>query len=92
MLLFPNGIELDDNDAKVVLDIIPDIEQWLAAALTGKINACKDRVAARAEEVLRADPAVASLPKDRNVLIATLLNRIDYKDRAARDIDEAARR
>ena len=92
MLLFPNGIELDDNDAKVVLDIIPNIEEWLAAALTGKINACKDRVATRAEEVLRADPAVATLPKARDALIAELLNRPDYKDRAARDIDEAARR
>ena len=92
MLLFPNGIELDDNDAKVVLDIIPDIEQWLAAALTGKINACKDRVAARAESVLRADPAVLSLPKSRDDLIRSLLDRPDYKDRTARDIEEAARR
>lgn len=92
MLLFRNGLDVDDADAKIALDVIPDIEQWLAAALIGKINACKDRVAARAEEVLRADPAVTSLPKDRNALIAALLNRPDYKDRVARDIDDAARR
>ena len=88
MLLFPNGIEVNDFDVKIVLDVIPDIEQWFAAGLVGKIEACRTRVAARAAEVLRADPAVESLPKTRDDLIKALLDRPDYKDRARRDADE----
>ena len=55
------------------------------AAVVGKINNCKKRMANEATAVLKADASVESMPATDDGLITALLARDDYKNRAERD-------
>ena len=78
-------VEISDINAKVLLNDLLDIDDWVQAAVVGKINNCKKRMAIQATSVLKADASVESMPATDDGLITALLARDDYKTRAERD-------
>lgn len=73
----------DDNQAILKHDLL-DIDAWVQAAVTGKINNCTKRMAAEATEVLKADDSVETMPATNVALCKALIARDGYKNRAAR--------
>jgi hypothetical protein len=81
-------VEISDHNAKVLLNDILNIDDWVQAAVVGKINNCKKRMAIEATAVLKADASVETMPATDDGLIDALLARPDYKNRAERDAAE----
>ncbi len=82
-------VNISDADEKAMLNDLLDINDWVQAAVVGKINNCKKRMATQAASVLKADPSIESMPATDDGLIAALFDRADYKNRAERDAEEA---
>ena len=78
-------VEISDHNEKVLLHNIRDIDDWVQAAVVGKINNCSKRMANEAAAVLKADDSVETMPATDEGLQKALLARSDYKNRAARD-------
>ena len=78
-------VNISDHNEKVLLNDLLDIDAWVQAAVTGKINKCGKRMADQATQVLKADASVETMPATDEGLQKALLARDDYKDRAARD-------
>jgi len=78
-------VEISDHNEKVLLNDLLDIDAWIQAAVVGKINNCKKRMAGQASAVLKADDSVETMPATDDGLITALLARDDYKTRAERD-------
>jgi hypothetical protein len=81
-------VNISDADEKALLNDLLDIDDWVQAAVLGKINNCKKRMAIEATAVLKADASVETMPATDDGLIAALLARPDYKNRVARDAAE----
>ena len=81
-------VEISDINAKVLLNDLLDIDDWVQAAVVGKISKCKKRMAGQATSVLKADASVETMPATDDGLITALLARDDYKNRAERDAAE----
>ena len=78
-------VDISDADEKAMLNDLLDIDAWVQAAVVGKINNCKKRMAGQATSVLKADASVETMPATDDGLITALLARDDYKTRAERD-------
>ena len=78
-------VNISDLDEKIMLNDLLSIDDWVQAAVLGKINNCKKRMAGQATAVLKADAAVETMPATDDGLITALLGRDDYKNRAERD-------
>ena len=78
-------VNIGDADEKAMLNDLLDIDDWVQKAVIGKINNCKKRMAQSATAVLKADASVETMPATDAGLIAALLARDDYKNRAERD-------
>ena len=83
------AVNISDLDEKILLNDLLDIDDWVQAAVVGKINNCKKRMAIEATTVLKSDPSIESMPATDDGLIAALFDRDDYKNRAERDAEEA---
>ena len=80
-------VNISDADEKAMLNDLLDIDDWVQQAVIGKINNCKKRMAQSATVVLKADDSVDTMPATDDGLIAALLDRDDYKNRAERDAE-----
>ena len=78
-------VQVSTTDEKILLNDLLDIDDWVQPAVVGKINNCKKRMAIQATAVLKADSDVETMPATDDGLIAALLARDDYKNRAARE-------
>ena len=78
-------VEINDLNQKILLNDLLDIDAWVQAAATGKINKCKTRMAEEATQVLKADASVETMPATDLGLQKALLARDDYKNRAELD-------
>jgi hypothetical protein len=78
-------VEISDHNEKLLLNDILDIDDWVQAAVLGKINNCGKRMATQATAVLKADASVETMPATDLGLQNALLARDDYKNRAERD-------
>ena len=78
-------VNISDADEKAMLNDLLGIDDWVQAAVVGKINNCKKRMANQATAVLKADDSVETMPATDDGLITALLARDDYKNRAERD-------
>jgi hypothetical protein len=78
-------VNISDHDEKVLLHDLLDIDAWVQGAVAGKLNNCGKRMAQQATAVLKSDPSVETMPATDAGLQKALLERDDYKDRAARD-------
>ena len=78
-------VNISDADEKAMLNDLLDIDDWVQKAVIGKINNCKKRMAQSATAILKADGSVETMPATDDGLVAALLARDDYKNRAERD-------
>ena len=78
-------VEISDRNEKILLNDLLGIDDWVQAAVVGKINNCKKRLANDATAILKADASVETMPATDDGLITALLARDDYKTRAERD-------
>ena len=83
-------VNINDLDEKIMLNDLLGIDDWVQAAVLGKINNCKKRMAGQASAVLKADASVETMPATDDGLITALLARDDYKNRAERDAAEGS--
>ena len=79
------GRTLTSTEETVLLNDLLDIQDWVDAAITGKINNCRKRMLLEWNPILTADPDVESIPANDDDLIALIVARDDYKTRAERD-------
>tara|TARA_R110000787_G_scaffold14929_1_gene45924 strand:- start:62 stop:334 length:273 start_codon:yes stop_codon:yes gene_type:complete len=77
-------VNISDADEKAMLNDLLGIDDWVQAAVVGKINKCKKRMAIQATAILKADASVENMPATDDGLITALLARSDYKNRADR--------
>ena len=78
-------VNINDLNEKILLNDLLGIDDWVQAAVVGKVNNCKKRMANDATAVLKADASVETMPATDDGLITALLARDDYKTRAERD-------
>jgi len=83
--LLTRGIDVTDTDALCLENDLLDIEEWIRAALWGKINNCKKRLIKEWHPRLLADETVRTLPADIDALVQLITSRADYQNRKQRD-------
>ena len=82
-------IEIDDTDQLVLKNDLLDIDAWVQAAMTGKINNCWKRMQSEWTTKLMNDESFTdSIPSNKADFVTLVTGRSDYKDRAARDAEE----
>jgi len=69
--------------------LLVDIDSWVTTAVDGKVNNCKKRMIAEWMPKLYADESVDSIPASEDEIVAMIVARDDYKDRAARDAESS---
>ena len=79
-------IEIDDTDQTVLKNDLLDIDAWVQAAMTGKINNCWKRMQTEWTTKLMNDESFTdSIPSNKADFVKLITARSDYKDRKARD-------
>ena len=78
MTLFASGIDLTDTDTNCILAYVQDLSDWAIGALMGQINRGKKKMIAQYEPIIRADPAVTTMPATEDGLITMIVARSDY--------------
>ena len=79
-------IEVDDTDQKVLKNDLLDIDAWVQAAMTGKINNCWKRMQTEwTTKLMNDDSFTDSIPSNKADFVTLVTSRSDYKDRKARD-------
>ena len=79
-------IEIDDTDQLVLKNDLLDIDAWVQAAMTGKINNCWKRMQSEWTTKLMNDESFTdSIPSNKADFVTLVTSREDYKDRKARD-------
>jgi len=78
-------ITLSPVDESVLKNDLFDIQEWVESALRGKINNCKKRMCREWRDILYADESVTQIPNDNDELVALVVARNDYKNRAERE-------
>jgi len=82
-------INISDADEACLLNDLLDIDDWVQRAVVGKINNCKKRLIREWQPKFMADPTVTEMPADEQRFIDAVLARSDYKNRTAREAEEA---
>jgi hypothetical protein len=77
--LFSSGITVTDTDADCILAYVQDVDDWVIGALMGQVNRGKKRMIAKYEPIIRADPAVTTMPATEDGLINMIVARSDYQ-------------
>ena len=79
-------IEVDDTDQTVLKHDLLDIDAWVQASITGKINNCWKRMQTEWTTKLMNDSSFTdSIPSNKADFVTLVTSRSDYKDRKARD-------
>ena len=79
-------VEVDDTDQTVLKNDLLDIDAWVQAAMTGKINNCWKRMQREWTDKLMNDESFTdSIPSNKADFVKLVTSRSDYKDRKARD-------
>ena len=79
-------IEVDDTDQTVLKNDLLDIDAWVQAAMTGKINNCWKRMQQEWTTKLMNDESFTdSIPSNKADFVKLITARSDYKNRADRD-------
>jgi len=79
-------IEVDDTDQTVLKNDLLDIDAWVQAAMTGKINNCWKRMQREwTDKLMNDDSFTDSIPSNKADFVTLVTSRPDYKDRKARD-------
>ena len=79
-------IKVDDTDQTVLKNDLLDIDAWVQAAMTGKINNAWKRMQTEWTTKLMNDSSFTdSIPSNKADFVTLVTSRSDYKDRKARD-------
>ena len=79
-------IKVDDTDQLVLKNDLLDIDAWVQAAMTGKINNAWKRMQQGWTTKLMNDSSFTdSIPSNKADFVKLITARSDYKDRKARD-------
>ena len=79
-------IEVDDTDQTVLKNDLLDIDAWVQAAMTGKINNCWKRMQREwTTKLMNDDSFTDSIPSNKADFVTLVTARSDYKDRKDRD-------
>ena len=79
-----------DLDIKAAKNDILDPAQWIADAFTGKVNSCKKRMVKPDSPFVKAilsDPTALVADASIDGWVQAIMQRPDYKDRAARETE-----
>jgi len=79
-------IKVDDTNQLVLKNDLTDIDAWVQAAMTGKINNAWKRMQREWTDRLMNDESFTdSIPSNKADFVKLITARSDYKDRKARD-------
>jgi len=79
-------VELTDTQQTILKNDLLDLDAWLQAAMTGKINNCWKRMQSQWTTKLMNDESFTDpIPSNQADFVTLVTARSDYKDRAARD-------
>ena len=79
-------IKVDDTNQLVLKNDLTDIDAWVQAAMTGKINNAWKRMQREWTDKLMNDESFTdSIPSNKADFVKLITARSDYKDRKARD-------
>ena len=79
-------VKVSDTDQTVLKNDLLDIDAWVQAAMTGKINNCWKRMQQEWTTKLMNDESFTdSIPSNKADFVTLVTSRSDYKDRKARD-------
>ena len=80
---------LTSTEELVLKNDLLDVQDWVTAAIDGKVNNCKKRMLLEWLPKLYADESVDSIPASEDEIVAMIVARDDYKDRTARDAESS---
>lgn len=79
-------VTIDDTDQKCLKNDLLDIDDWVQAAVSGKINNCWKRMQTEWTTKLMNDESYTDpIPSNKTDFVNLVTARSDYKDRAARE-------
>ena len=79
-------IKVNDTDQTVLKNDLLDIDAWVQAAMTGKINNCWKRMQQEwTTKLMNDNDFTDSIPSNKADFVTLVTSRSDYKDRKARD-------
>jgi len=79
-------VKINDTDQTVLKNDLLDIDAWVQAAMTGKINNCWKRMQREWTDKLMNDESFTdSIPSNKADFVTLVTSRSDYQDRKARD-------
>ena len=80
---------LSSSEEAVLKNDLLDVQDWVDGAIDGKVNNCKKRMLREWLPKLYDDDSVSSIPASEDEIVAMIIARDDYKDRAARDAESS---
>ena len=80
---------LSSTEESVLKNDLLDVQDWVDGAINGKVSNCKKRMIREWMPKLYADDSVSSIPASEDEIVAMIIARDDYKDRAARDAESS---
>ena len=79
-------IKVDDTNQLVLKNDLTDIDAWVQAAMTGKINNAWKRMQREwTDKLMNDDSFTDSIPSNKADFVTLVTARSDYKNRKARD-------
>ena len=79
-------VELSDTEQAILKNDLLDLDAWLQAAMTGKVNNCWKRMQSEWTTKLMNDDSFSDpIPSNQADFVTLVTARSDYKDRVARD-------
>jgi len=78
---------LSSTEELVLKNDLLDVQDWVDKAIDGKVSNCKKRMIKEWLPKLYADDSVSSIPATEDEIVALIVARDDYKNRAARDAE-----
>jgi hypothetical protein len=80
---------LTSTEESVLKNDLLDVQDWVTKAIDGKVNNCKKRMIAEWLPKLYADDSVDSIPASEDEIVAMIVARDDYEDRATKDAEDS---
>ena len=79
-------VELSDTEQAILKNDLLDLDAWLQAAMTGKVNNCWKRMQSEwTTKLMNDDSFTDPIPSNQADFVTLVTARSDYKDRGARD-------
>lgn len=91
MKIFPNGLEINENEALVLKEEIDDLELWVIQQITNRLQMSQQAFKHKWLKHLENDDAVQSYPKKIEDLISLIISRPYFKSKEDQRKEEKMR-